>query len=149
MLLLSLSVGDESYGIKARYVIEIVPLVKLKKVPLSEYGIKGIFNYRGTPTPVIDLCNLFEQRHCDNILSTRIIIINYSTKSGQSRPVGLIAENVTDVISCHESDIKDSGLKSDESSFLGKIVKLNNRLIQLIDTRNILPESISNQLNSL
>jgi len=146
MLIVGLNIGAEHYGIEAARVIEIVPLIELKKVPLTEKTIKGIFNYRGTTTPVIDLCQLFERRYCNNNLSTRIIIIHYKDSSGNSKPIGLIAENVTDVIKCEIEEITDSGIQSDKQRFLGKVYKHNNDMIQLIDTHQILPPSISQQL---
>ncbi len=146
MLILGLSIGEERYGIEATCVIEIVPLIKLKKVPLTESAIKGLFNYRGTPTPVIDLCQLFESRYCSNNLSTRIIIINYLDISGALKPLGLIAEKVTDVMKCEIDKISNSGIQSENNNFLGQIYKHHNDMIQLINTQHILPESISTQL---
>ncbi len=147
MLILGINIGEERYGIEATRVIEVVPLIKLKKVPLTEIAIKGIFNYRGTSTPVIDLCQLFESRYCSNTLGTRIIIINDQTVSDKSRPIGLIAERVTDVMKCEVNKITDSGVQSENSYLLGQVYKHNNDLIQLINTKHILPDAISNQLS--
>ena len=110
MLILGLSIGKELYGIEATRVIEVVPLIELKKVPLTDDIIKGLFNYRGIPTPVIDLCQLFEQRNCSNNLSTRIIIIEYKALSGNSRSIGLVAEKVSNVMQCEAEDVKKSGI---------------------------------------
>ncbi len=146
MLLLNLNIGKEHYAIRASQVIEIVPLIQLEKVPLVENSIKGIFNYRGNPTPVIDLCELFENRSCKKNLSSRIIIIDFRTDKNECRPVGLIAESVTDVTHCNQEDIESSGIRSPENEFLGEIFKHNNNIIQLIDTLKVLPYSISSQL---
>ncbi len=146
MLLLNLNIGKEHYAIRASQVIEIIPSIQLEKVPLVESSIKGIFNYRGNPTPVIDLCELFENRSCNKNLSSRIIIIDYKTDKNESRPVGLIAESVTDVTQCNQQDIESSGISSLENPFLGDIYKHNNEIIQLIDTHKVLPHSISSQL---
>lgn len=146
MLILGLNVGKERYGIEATRVVEIVPLIPLKKVPLSDHSIRGLFNYRGTPTPVIDLCQLFENRDCAENLSTRIIITKYKALSGASRPIGLIAELVTDVMKCEIDKVASSGIQKTDSDFLGLIYKHSNDMIQLIDSDKILPESISNQL---
>jgi len=148
MLILGLNVGHERYGVEATRVIEIVPLIELKNVPLADQSIKGIFNYRGTPTPVIDLCQLFESRNCNNNLSTRIVIIEYKALSGISRPIGLVAEKVTDVMKCQVEKIANSGIRAQQNDFLGLVYKHNDDMIQLIDTYNLLPESISNQLSS-
>ena len=146
MLILGLNVGKERYGIEATRVIEIVPLIELQKVPLTDASIKGLFNYRGTPTPVIDLCQLFEKRNCTNSLCTRIIIIEYKALSGIPRPIGLAAEMITDVMQCEVDEMANSGIHAKQNDFLGQIYKHNNEMIQLIDTHHILPESISNQL---
>jgi chemotaxis-related protein WspB len=146
MLILGLNIGNERYGIKASQVVEIIPSIKLKKIPLAEKAIKGIFDYRGTPTPVIDLCQLFEGLNCNNNLSTRIVIINYQTLANLSRPVGLVAEQVTTVMKCEAEKISTSGIKTRQNDFLGELVKFNNEMIQLIDTHHVLPDSIRNQL---
>ena len=148
MLILGLSIGKELYGIEATRVIEVVPLIELKKVPLTDDIIKGLFNYRGIPTPVIDLCQLFEQRNCSNNLSTRIIIIEYKALSGNSRSIGLVAEKVSNVMQCEAEDVKKSGIHVEENNFLGLVYKYNDELIQLIDTHRVLPESINNQLTT-
>jgi chemotaxis-related protein WspB len=146
MLILSLSIGNERYGIEAKRIVEIVPLIPLKKVPLAEKSIKGIFNYRGHPTPVIDLCQLFEQRDCTDSLSTRIIIIEYRALSGLSRPIGLIAEFITDVIKCEIEAMENSGIHKNSNDFLGLVYTHNKEIIQIIDTNKVLPESINSQL---
>jgi len=148
MLILGLSIGDERYGVEATQVIEVVPLIALRKVPLADKCIRGIFNYRGYPTPVVDLCQLFENRDCENSLSTRIIIIEYTALTGIKRSIGLIAEKITNVTSCEVSDMENSGIHQDQNDFLGLIYTHNTEMIQLIDTNKILPDSISNQLMS-
>lgn len=146
MLILGVSIGSEQYGIEAIRVIEVVPLIQLKKVPLADASIKGLFNYRGQPTPVIDLCQLFEQRPCSDNLSTRIVIVNYPRASGTPRAVGFIAEHITDVMRCQPDDMRNSGITDSSNEFLGLIYSSDNGMVQLIDTDKILPESISRQL---
>ena len=148
MLILGLSIGDERYGVEATQVIEVVPLIALRKMPLADKCIRGIFNYRGYPTPVVDLCQLFENRDCENSLSTRIIIIEYTALTGIKRSIGLIAEKITNVTSCEVSEMENSGIQQDQNDFLGLIYTHNTEMIQLIDTNKILPDSISNQLMS-
>ncbi len=146
MLILGVSIGKERYGIEAVRVIEVVPLIQLKKVPLADASIKGLFNYRGQPTPVIDLCQLFEQRPCNDNLSTRIVIVNYPQASVTPRAVGFIAEHITDVMRCQPDDMRNSGITDSSNEFLGLIYSGDNGMVQLIDTDKILPESISRQL---
>jgi chemotaxis-related protein WspB len=146
MLILTMNIGRERYGIDALLVTEVIPMIRLDQIPMVDKVIKGIFNYRGTPTPVIDLCHFFEQRDCKNNLGSRIIIIDCPQGKHSSRPIGLIAERVTETLKCTKQQLMSSGIKSANSPFLGKIYKHNNEIIQLIDSRNILPVSIAQQI---
>lgn len=144
MLILSFKVGIEHYGAEATQIIEVVPLISLKKIPLADSAIKGLFNYRGLPTPVIDLCQLFEKRDCASSLSTRIILIQ--SKAHNLRPIGLIAEKITEVTKCPEENINHSSSNDIHESFLGPICKHKNEMIQVIDLQKVVPESINAQL---
>jgi len=147
MLILVISIGKEQYGIEAIRVIEVVPLIPLKKVPLADASIKGLFNYRGQPTPVIDLCQLFEQRPCSDNLSTRIVVVNYQNNiSGSPHAVGFIAEHITDVMRCQPDEMRNSGIADSSNDFLGLIYSGASGMVQLIDTDKILPDSIRHQL---
>ncbi|MCW9014462.1 MAG: chemotaxis protein CheW [Gammaproteobacteria bacterium] len=148
MLILTINIGKERYGIEAIQVIEVIPLVVLQSVPLADQSIRGLFNYRGAPTPVVDLCQVFEQRACSNKLSSRIIIICPKALSGTPRPIGLVAESVTEVLQCEIDELASSGISSAENSCLGLIYKHGDELIQIIDTNHVLPESIASQLFS-
>ena len=148
MLLLTLNIGQERYGIEASQIEEIIPLVILKNIPMADPRIRGIFNYRGVPTPVVDLCQVFEKRACNNSLSSRIIMINPQALSGLHRPIGLVAESVTEVLQCELDELASSGISQDSTSCLGLIYKYNDELIQIIDTKNVLPESIASQLRN-
>ena len=145
MLILTLNIGKERYGIDSLLVTEVIPMVNLDQVPMVDKVIKGIFNYRGKPTPVIDLCQFFENRESKNNLGSRIVIID--CKQGNSnRAIGLVAERVTEVLKCNEDQLLPSGIISEKTPFLGKIYKYKDELIQLIDTRKILPVSIVQQI---
>jgi len=146
MLVLEFNIGDEKYGLKAIEIIEIIPLVELKKIPLSEPLILGLLNYRGSPTLIIDLSQIFEKKYSNKSLSTRIIIINHKTKNNQSHLIGIVAEKITDIINLDESKLTHSQVQKNSHSPLNLIYKKNNHFIQLVKTENIIPETINNKL---
>jgi len=141
MLFLCFKVGKETYGIRASEIIEVIPLIPLEKVPGSETSIAGIFNYRGNPLPVIDLCQYFHQHPCQQLLSSRIIIIRQQ-HAGTYFDVGLIAENVTETLQANETEFHASGLKNSQDDFLGEIMHQQNKLIQIINTDRLIPPSM-------
>jgi chemotaxis-related protein WspB len=55
MLLLLFEIGNGRYALEVNQIIEIVPLVKFKKIPHSPDYVAGLMNYRGKGLPVIDL----------------------------------------------------------------------------------------------
>ncbi len=146
MLILTMNIGKERYGINTDQITEVIPLINLDQIPMVDKIISGIFNYRGKPTPVIDLCQFFEKRTCTKNQGSRIIIIEPEAENLNSRPIGLIAERVTEVLKCNENELISSGIKSEKTPFLEKIYKHNNEMLHLIDTRHILPISIAKQI---
>lgn len=145
MLLLTMNIGRERYGVDARLITEVIPLVRLDRVPMVDPCILGLFNYRGSATPVVDLCYFFAQRYCEQRLSSRIIIIDANDQQ-QPGKIGLVAECVTETIKCAEANFRDSGIASGNAAFLSGVYKHNNELIQILDPGKILPESITRQL---
>lgn len=51
---LTFNVGDDLYGLELAYVIEIIGLHIITRVPCVPNYIKGIINLRGEILPVID-----------------------------------------------------------------------------------------------
>jgi chemotaxis-related protein WspB len=144
MLLLTLNIGKERYAVDANHVIEIIPLIKLDRVPRVDTCIAGIFNYRGETVPVMDLCQFFANRDCIPNLGSRIILVAISSAQG-NRKIGLLAESVTEVIKCDEQDLGFSGIQSSHAQFLGRVYHYHQEIIQIIDTKKIVPDSIAHQ----
>ena len=76
MLMLLFHLENERYALESTQIIEVVPLIELKKQPHAPNYVSGVFNYRGQIVPVIDLCQLIQGKSCHTHLSTRIILVN-------------------------------------------------------------------------
>lgn len=147
MLLLTMNIGAERYGIDVHYISEIIPLVSFDRVPHVDACIRGLFNYRGTPVPVIDLCIFFENRTCNDSFGSRIIITQLDMGDGKNKFVGLLAEQVTEVIKCNPEEFTRNGIASEKSRFLQFICQHQNTMIQILDVPSIIPDSIKQQIN--
>lgn len=146
MLLLSFYIGAERYALPAKDIVEILPLTSLKNIPRAPDFIVGLLNYRGTPSPVIDLCILTEERDCNKVLSSRIIIINYIDAKDQPHKLGITAEKVTETININRSDFESSGIVVKDAPFLGEIANKDNNMIQFIEIKKLLPEHVQSIL---
>lgn len=142
MLILLFYIGEVMYTVKCERVREIAPMVMLKEVPHTPDFFAGYFNYRGDIVPVIDLCQLVQGQPCRMRLSTRIILVDYAGKNGETHILGLVAERVTETVRKPDNIFVAPGIRSDYAPYLGGIVREKNKMIQYIDLDQ-LPNCIS------
>src|SRR5262249_14174885 len=97
MLLLTFRAAGDSYAVAAREVVEIVPSIDLRPVPHAPAYLLGMFHYRGTVVPVVDLSVLMGAAPCRRSLDTRIIVVDHPGDGGTRAMLGLLAERVNDL----------------------------------------------------
>jgi chemotaxis-related protein WspB len=148
MLFVLFHLGRERYALDASHVIEVVPLLALKRFPQSPRGVAGVFIYRGHPVPALDLCELTVGRPATEHLSTRIIIVKHQETPAPDQLIGLIAERVTDTIRREPGEFVDAGVKLATVPFLGPMLKDERGMIQLIATQKLLQTSLSGLLTA-
>jgi chemotaxis-related protein WspB len=150
MLMLLFYGRDERYAISAKSVVEVVPMVALKKVYNAPEYVAGLFNYRGQIVPVIDVCQLIQGNSCRLHLSTRIIMINYLERNGLETPIlrllGLMAERVTETMNKPETDLIPPTIPVDASPYLGGMIADDQGMIQYLRVENLWPESQTSYL---
>ncbi|MBN2983039.1 MULTISPECIES: chemotaxis protein CheW [Cohnella] len=92
--------GDESYGIEIRFVIEIIGLQPITVVPeLPEY-IQGIINLRGKIIPVMDVRLRFKKPFREYNDRTCVIVTDI-----EEMTIGLIVDSVSEVLAISEAEI--------------------------------------------
>ena len=146
MLFLLFTLGSTRYGLEAKQVIEVVPVVPLRKMPHAPEIIAGCFNYRGTVVPVVSLQQLVVQEPCANHLSTRIIIVSYQSAHGKEHALGLMADNVTEAVQIAPEDFKPTGLTLTQAPYLGGIAVKHKEMIQFLQINRLLPPSVQDSM---
>jgi len=79
-------------------------------------------------------------------MSTRIILAHYVDPNGATHLLGLIAEQATETILRAPTDFVDPGVSADGAPFLGPVAKDERGLIQLIEPRTLLSQSVCDAL---
>lgn len=143
MLFVLFHLGQERYALEAARVVEVVPLLALKRFPQSPRGVAGVFIYRGRPVPAIDLCELTVGRPAQENFSTRIILINHGKNPGERQLVGLIAERVTETLRREESEFLDPGVQIASSPYLGPVLMDGRGVVQVINPERLMVESLA------
>jgi chemotaxis-related protein WspB len=146
LLFLVFHVGHDRYVLDAAQVIEVLPLVVFKRIPLSPPGVVGAFAYHGAPVPAIDLSQVMVGRASRHRLSTRIVLVRYPDVRGALHPLGLIAERVTTTLRREPADFVSSGVASEGAPYLGPVASDEHGLVQWIEVGNLLPGTVRDAL---
>lgn len=141
MLMLLFYVGDERYVLESKLVVEVIPLVGLKKLHNAPDYVAGLFKYRSNIVPAIDLCQLMQGTACRSVLSSRIVLVNYIRGDRTPQLLGLMAERVTQTLTKTEADLVDPGITLNAAPYLGKIITDEQGMIQCIRVEHLLPGS--------
>jgi chemotaxis-related protein WspB len=108
MLFVIFHCGESRYALNASHVVEILPLVRWTPVAEGSVDVAGVFNYHGTPIPLVDLSERLAQRPSRNWMSTRIIVIRRGAPSdGEKDLLGLVAERATNTARQNEVDFQN------------------------------------------
>lgn len=135
-------VGDDRYALESSRVVEVLPLVALRKLHQAPECVAGIFNYRGQIVSVIDLCRLMQGHQSRPHLSTRIVMVKYLDRDSTPRLLGLMAERVTETLNTPETALVEPAVTVNSAPYLGKIIVDERGMIQCLRVEYLLPESL-------
>jgi len=154
MQIITFTVAGQPYAIPSRAVIEVLPLVPARPVPLLPDYIPGVFTYRGRLVPLVDLGRRFGTPSTAGAgrrrLSTRVIVVEFpapprgdaSAESAPPRAVrlGLVAD---DVVSIQVAAAAESAAgPTTHAPFLGRLLRLPEGTIQLVLVEGLLPPDL-------
>lgn len=97
MAMLLFYAGENRFAINCASIVRVVPHVNLEKVPDRSPVVAGVMVLGREPIPVIDFCQIIENRPAHPFLSSRIILLKDSS-GGSERCIGLLGEKVEEVI---------------------------------------------------
>jgi len=143
MQLLSFTVAGEPYAIESRRVVEVLPLVAARPIPRTPDYVRGLFTYRGAVVPLIDLGRRLADSPPTERLSTRVIVVDALPPGGRPGRMGLVAENVISIVAAERAEASLPPLELDAAPFLGRILRIEGRTVQVIDVDRLLPADIA------
>ncbi|WP_339476398.1 MULTISPECIES: chemotaxis protein CheW [unclassified Pseudomonas] len=142
-LFLVFSIDNERYALQAIDVVEVLPRLPLKPIARAPSWVAGVFAWRGTVVPVIDLCALTFGQSAEARTSTRLVLVRYQGDTQQTGQVlGLILEQATDMVRCDPADFKPYGLDNHQAPYLGPVREDAQGLLQWVRVNDLLDESV-------
>jgi chemotaxis-related protein WspB len=132
MLALLFAIDGQRYALDTRDVVEVISRVELRPIHRAPAEIAGVFVYRGSVTPVVDLVELLAGKCCPERLSSRILMTKLPSQTGGTWIVGLLAEQVTEAVRIEQSESGIRDVVSTEVSHHGEIAADDGRMIRLL-----------------
>jgi len=141
--LISFAIGDDQYGVDIMAVREIKGWIEITPLPRQPDYVRGVLNLRGVIVPIVDLRCRFGQGLTQATPLHIVIIVQIASK-----PVGLLADRVLDIVSLDATQIKPVPrvAQSQRVSFLsGLITTEQGTMIALIDLPNLLTMQVGDE----
>lgn len=148
MQLLTFTVGGETYAVESRRVVEVLPLVQARPIPQTPPWIRGVFTYRGTLVPLLDLAVRLGVRAPADRLSTRVIVVELRPAEDDRRRLGLVAEDVISICSDEDAVTSLPPLDATRAAFLGRLLLIDGRTTQLLEIDALPADDVPSGLDS-
>ncbi len=132
MLLLMFRTGETRYAIDTKRVVEVVPRVDFRSLPHAPAYLIGLLGYRGKVVPVIDFSLLVGRSPCREVLSSRVILTEFTAMDGRAQLLGLLAENVSRVYNISHEQFMTTAMALEEAPYLGAVLNREEGLVQLV-----------------
>jgi purine-binding chemotaxis protein CheW len=146
----TLSVASETYAVPVLSVNELVLLQPLTQVPMMPECIRGLMNLRGTVVPVVDLARQLGLGMTDIGPQTCVIVVD-AENGGVRAPMGVLANQVDDVVMVAESDIETAPAfgSAIKASYLTGVTRVQGKYVLILDLPRILsPEELLAVVNA-
>lgn len=142
MLFLIFYLGEQRYALAAQEIVEVVPVVQLKRIPQAPSYVAGLCNYRGAPVPIIDLARIIEKRAANRYMSTRVVMVHFRLPDGAERILGLIAERATEMMTLENKDFVESGVTGSGITCCRRVAIDADGMIHRVELDGLLSESV-------
>ena len=142
MLLLTFQADNQHYAINAGNVLEVIPIVKIRKLPGTPDFVRGVMNYRGIPVPVIDITQMLSGRPSIEHLSSRIILVKYPENGESKNILGVLAEHATGTVVRETEEFTEPGIASPAMPCLGKISVGGKKMLQIVKIDDLLTDGL-------
>jgi len=140
------SLDENHYAVDIMRIREIIRPQKLTILPKAPPFVEGVINLRGTVLPVIDLRKRFELPARETDSGVRLLIVRVAKQL-----LGLVVDNVTEVITIPAKDIKPSPQVAGGigAKYLIGVCLVDDSLIMLLNIDTILTAHEASELGSI
>lgn len=133
--------GDEEYGLQIGQIKEVVPTPHITRLPQTPSYVKGVANIRGNIIAVVDLEEKFGLKKDDSDSANNYTLVVESDHV----KMGVLVRELPNTLNVKQAQVEDSAnIIQDggaDQSYIKGIVKLEERLIIMLDVFKTMSES--------
>ena len=131
--------AGEVYGVKIETVREIIRMQDVTYVPDAPEFVEGVINLRGRVIPVVDLRKRFSLTQSEATEESRVVVVDIGGED-----IGVIVDAVTEVLRIAVDSIESTSslITTEDSYYLEGIVKVDDRLLILLDIERALAQGV-------
>jgi purine-binding chemotaxis protein CheW len=128
--------GNEEYAFEILKVREIIGMMDITRVPEMDKSVLGVINLRGKVNPVVDLRQIFGMTETVTSEQTVIMIVQLR-HNGQTCAIGVLVDQVLEVLNIPEADIEPPpsmrSLSEHGANSIMGVARVDRRIIMLLD----------------
>ena len=147
---LTFNLMEEYYGVNVNWILQIIAIPDITKIPKTPPFVRGVINLRGKIIPVMDLRLRFKLPEQEYNERTSIIIIKIKGERSEIN-IGIIVDKVLEVLDIHENEIEKTptfGVDLD-TQYILCMAKVKGKVVTLLNMNKILTDAeLSNLSNS-
>lgn len=142
--ILIFKICGEEFAADIMQVERILGYIEPTRIPEAPDFVKGVIKYQEGIIPVIDLNKRLQMGDRNYSEDSKIIVVKHKEMS-----IGLIVDMVSEVIDILDENIEGAPniVKGISNKYILGIIKLNERIVVLLDTEKILTLEQINELN--
>lgn len=136
--------GDEEFGVDIMAVQEIIKMPAITAIPQVPEYVAGVINLRGRIIVVIDLGKKFNILSSEKNEEYKVIVVELG-----DQVIGMMVDSVSEVLRIPGTNVDpapDIIASAVSSNYIQGVGKLDDRLLILLDLRNVLSEHETKEL---
>ena len=110
---LTFRLNEEWYGLRVHQLVEVLPTLKITRVPSVPNHILGVMNFRGEVLSAIDLKKFLGLPQSEATTDPAIVVVEH----GEMR-TGLLVDEIGDLVGLTSEDLSDEPINTGESQRL-------------------------------
>jgi len=138
---LTFNLMEEYYGVGVGWILQIIAVPDITKIPKTPPFVKGVINLRGKIIPCVDLRIKFKLPEAEYNERTSVVIIKVRSDNGEIL-IGIIVDKVLEVQDINVSEIeKTPAFGVDiETNYISGMAKVKQKVITLLNINKIITE---------